>query len=153
MALLFVKSSILIKWLLAIALASALSASMANVAHAVELKVRIDISSQTMSVARKKETLYVWRVSTARRGYRTPIGTYKPIRLERMWYSTKYDNAPMPHSVFFYFGYAIHGTNDLKHLGTPASHGCVRLHPDNARRLYSLIKLYGKSRTTIIVQQ
>lgn len=123
------------------------------VSAAASLTVRIDISKQNMRVSRDRQTLYVWPVSTARAGYRTPVGVYRPVRLERMWYSTKYDNSPMPHSVFFYYGYAIHGTNDLRHLGRPASHGCVRLHPAHARKLFSLIKRYGRSRTTIIVQR
>ena len=120
---------------------------------AASLTVRIDISKQNMRVSRDRKTLYVWPVSTARSGYRTPVGVFRPVRLERMWYSTKYHNSPMPHSVFFYYGYAIHGTNDLRHLGRPASHGCVRLHPNHARKLFSLIKRIGRSRTTIIVQR
>jgi lipoprotein-anchoring transpeptidase ErfK/SrfK len=96
--------------------------------------------------------LHNWIVSTARRGYRTPIGTFRPLRLERVWYSTVYDNAPMPYSVFFHRGYAIHGTIEISKLGRPVSHGCVRLHPDNARMLFELIRRYGRSATTIVVR-
>jgi lipoprotein-anchoring transpeptidase ErfK/SrfK len=96
--------------------------------------------------------LHNWIVSTARRGYRTPIGTFRPLRLERVWYSTVYDNAPMPYSVFFHRGYAIHGTTEISKLGRPVSHGCVRLHPDNARMLFELIRRYGRSATTIVVR-
>ena len=122
-------------------------------AGAASLLVRIDLSEQNMSVSSHQQTRHQWPVSTAREGYRTPVGTFKPVRLERMWYSTKYDNAPMPYAVFFYYGYAIHGTTDLANLGSPASHGCVRLHPANAKTLFDLIKRHGKSATTIIVQR
>lgn len=122
-------------------------------ATAATLDVRIDLSDQSMSVRLHQRPLHYWPVSTARRGYRTPVGVYRPVRLERMWYSTKYHNSPMPHSVFFYFGYAIHGTNEIRNLGRPASHGCVRLHPRNAKMLYNLIKQVGRRKTRIIVQQ
>lgn len=95
---------------------------------------------------------FVWPVSTARRGYVTPVGTYRPQRLEPMWYSRKYDNSPMPHSIFFRGGYAIHGTEAVRRLGTPASHGCVRLLPSNAATLYSLVSA-SRGDTTIIVSR
>ena len=82
---------------------------------------------------------FEWKVSTARKGYVTPTGSYKPTRLEEMWYSRKYDNSPMPHSVFFHGGYAVHATNAIKRLGTPASHGCIRLHPNDAADFYQLV--------------
>lgn len=83
---------------------------------------------------------YQWRVSTARRGYVTPTGTFHPYSLQPMHYSKKYDNAPMPHSIFFSGGYAIHATPHTGNLGRPASHGCVRLSPANAATLYSIVK-------------
>ena len=76
-----------------------------------------------------------WKVSTARSGYYTPRGTFGVTRTAKVYYSRKYDNSPMPNSVFFHGGYAIHGTGYIKNLGRPASHGCVRLHPQNAARL------------------
>jgi len=125
----------------------------ASGAAAAQLNVTIDLSSQSMQVGADNHVLHNWSVSTARPGYRTPIGTFRPNRLERVWYSSIYDNAPMPYSVFFHRGYAIHGTTEISKLGRPASHGCVRLHPDNARTLFELIRSYGKSATTIIVRQ
>ena len=80
---------------------------------------------------------HTWPVSTGRRGYETPGGNYRAKRLEQEWYSTLYDDAPMPHAVFFNGGYAIHGTYDAKRLGRRASHGCVRLAPGNAARLFA----------------
>ena len=95
---------------------------------------------------RGRRLAYVWPVSTARRGYWTPPGNYYVQRMARMWYSRKYDMSPMPHSLFFYGGYAIHGTGAIRQLGRPASHGCVRLHPANARALYQLVGSYGGAR-------
>lgn len=121
--------------------------------QAATLGVSIDISQQTMRVSVAGRVKHVWPVSTARPGYRTPVGTFKPTRLERIWYSTKYDNAPMPHSIFFLGGYAIHGTDDLRNLGRPVSHGCIRLHPANARTLFNLVNQYGQSNTRIAIQR
>lgn len=118
-------------------------------ASAAVLDVSIDLSAQRMTVSQGGFPRYSWAISTARPGYVTPTGSYRPTRLERMWYSRKYDNSPMPHSVFFRGGYAIHGTQYLKSLGRPASHGCVRLHPDNARTLYSLVQQVGAKNTSI----
>lgn len=126
-------------------LASATTASAGIVA-------RIDVSKQTMTVSENGQVVYSWRVSTGRKGYDTPRGSYRPTRMHRMWYSRKYDNSPMPHSVFFRGGYAIHGTNYVKSLGRPASHGCVRLAPGNARAFYNLVRAHGAGNTRIIVQ-
>lgn len=113
------------------------------------LQVHIDISSQTMSVKVHGFPTAYWKVSTARSGYYTPRGTFGVTRTAKVYYSRKYDNSPMPNSVFFHGGYAIHGTGYIKNLGRPASHGCVRLHPQNAARLYSLVQKYGARRTRI----
>ena len=93
------------------------------------LSFNIDRSTQRMSVSVDGMPRYNWRVSTARAGYVTPPGTYHPQMLARRWYSKKYYNSPMPHSIFFYGGFAIHGTYEISQLGGPASHGCVRLDP------------------------
>jgi lipoprotein-anchoring transpeptidase ErfK/SrfK len=113
---------------------------------------RIDISRQTMTVAENGRLIYSWAVSTGRSPYRTPRGSFRPTRMHKMWYSRKYDNSPMPHSIFFYGGYAIHGTDAVGSLGRPASHGCVRLHPSNARTLYNLVLAHGAGNTRIILQ-
>lgn len=120
---------------------------------AASIVARVDLSSQTMTVMKNGFIAYRWKVSTARRGYVTPVGTYRPQRMARMWYSHKYHHSPMPHSIFFRGGYAIHGTNAVRHLGRPASHGCVRLLPENAAILYSLVKDVGPSNTRIVVQR
>jgi lipoprotein-anchoring transpeptidase ErfK/SrfK len=118
---------------------------------AAGLVAQINISSQTMTVSSEGRVIYRWRVSTARRGYVTPRGSWRPVRMQRMWYSRKYDMTPMPYSVFFRGGYAIHGTNAVGHLGRPVSHGCVRLATGNAAQFYSLVQQFGPSDTRIIV--
>jgi lipoprotein-anchoring transpeptidase ErfK/SrfK len=118
---------------------------------AANLEARVDISSQTMTVSKYGRVIYRWKVSTARAGYITPRGTWRPTRLHRMWYSKKYHNSPMPYSVFYHGGYAIHGTGAVKNLGRPASHGCVRLHPSNAAQFYSLVQQIGAGNTRITV--
>ena len=92
---------------------------------------------------------YVWLVSTGRKGYSTPTGMFQPYLLKDMHYSSKYENAPMPNSIFFHGGYAIHATYDLKRLGRPASHGCIRLSPQDAQWLFLLVQEYGKENTFI----
>ena len=92
-----------------------------------------------------------WKVSTARDGYYTPRGTWRPFMLKKMHYSRKYDNSPMPNSIFFLGGYAIHATGYVKHLGRPASHGCISLHPQNAAKLYSLVQKRGMKATRITI--
>lgn len=125
--------------------------AMATTGASAGIIARIDISNQTMTVSEDGSVLYSWSVSTARKGYRTPRGSFRPVRMHRMWYSRKYDNSPMPNSIFFYGGYAIHGTNAVKSLGRPASHGCIRLHPSNAKTLYDLVKAHGPRNTRIIL--
>lgn len=115
------------------------------------LVARIDLSAQRMSVAVDGMPAYDWPVSTARPGYRTPTGSFRPGRMYRRYFSRKYDNSPMPYAIFFRGGYAVHGTGYVRSLGRPASHGCVRLHPANAATLYALVGEIGKGRTRIVV--
>ncbi len=111
----------------------------------------VDISSQTMHVEVNGWSYGNWWVSTARAGYSTPHGAFRVQRLSRVYYSKKYDNSPMPYSVFFYGGNAIHGTTHVGALGHPASHGCVRLAPSNAAALFALVEEYGAARTKIVI--
>ncbi|TIU25432.1 MAG: L,D-transpeptidase, partial [Mesorhizobium sp.] len=95
-----------------------------GVAHAAnQIVARISLSQQTMQVMVDGRPTFAWKVSTGAKGHVTPTGSFKPTRMHQMWYSRKYDNAPMPHSVFFKGGYAVHATNFVKRLGQPASHG------------------------------
>jgi lipoprotein-anchoring transpeptidase ErfK/SrfK len=118
---------------------------------AANLVARIDVGAQTMTVSRDGRVIHRWPVSTARKGFVTPRGSYRPTRMHRMWHSRKYDMSPMPFSIFFRGGYAIHGTNEVRRLGRPASHGCVRLHTANARKLYRLVEQSGRRNTRIVV--
>ena len=115
------------------------------------VRVSTNLSTQTMTVSVNGRVKHRWRVSSGKRGHRTPTGTYRPGRMYREYYSRKYDNSPMPHSIFFRGGYAIHGTGYTRSLGRPASHGCIRLHPSNARKLYNLVRAHGKGNTRISI--
>jgi hypothetical protein len=106
------------------------------------VRIGIDLTSQTMKVEGGGGS-YNWPVSTARSGYVTPHGSYKPYSLQRMHYSRKYHMSPMPYSIFFAGGYAIHGTYSVRQLGRPASHGCIRLSPGNAAKLYHMVQQEG----------
>lgn len=112
------------------------------------VNVRIDIAAQRMTVTTSDGEVHNWAISSGRKGFRSPNGVYRPTRLERSWYSRKYGGA-MPHSVFFRGGYAIHGTTAVGALGRPASHGCIRLHPANAAKLFALVKKHGAGATRI----
>ncbi len=117
------------------------------------LLITINTVSQTMTVEPDGDTLYKWPVSTGAPGYETPSGTYRPFRLEKEHYSKEWDDAPMPYSIFFTGrGHAVHGSYHVKSLGRRASHGCVRLHPDNAAKLFGLVQKTGTSNTRVVVK-
>jgi hypothetical protein len=105
--------------------------------------IDIDIPSQRMLVKTASGDIMTWPISTARKGFVTPPGSYTPYSLQKMHYSRKYQMAPMPHSIFFHEGYAIHGTSAVGQLGRPASHGCIRLAPANAAKLFRIVQLEG----------
>jgi len=114
--------------------------------------ITIDKLAQEMTVTVDGVPRYHWPVSTGRFGYGTPTGTFHPFRLEPTYFSKEFDDAPMPHAIFFTAqGHAIHGTYETGHLGWPVSHGCVRLSPDNATTLYSLVSTEGLKNTTVVV--
>lgn len=132
---------------IALAVASCLTPSAASAG----VHARISKSGQTMDIFVRGVHYYSWPVSTGRGRYATPSGTFRPQRLERRWYSTKYNNAPMHYAVFYSGGYAIHATAEVRHLGRPASHGCVRLAPSHARQFFSLVSSHGAARTRITI--
>ncbi|HSD91908.1 MAG TPA: L,D-transpeptidase [Methyloceanibacter sp.] len=116
------------------------------------LLITIDKATQKMTVSLDGVQRHEWPVSTGQPGYATPAGTYTARSMNKMWYSRQWDNAPMPHAVFFTReGHAIHGTTEVKHLGNPASHGCVRLAPKNAETLYGLVAGTGLENTQIVL--
>jgi lipoprotein-anchoring transpeptidase ErfK/SrfK len=110
----------------------------------VSLLLNIDKSRQAMTVSLDGVIKYEWPVSTGKPGYSTPSGTYTATSMNEIWYSKEWDNAPMPHSIFFMKdGHAIHGSLEVKHLGKPVSHGCVSISPENAATLYELVAKNG----------
>ena len=122
-----------------------------SIAEAGTVTARISLSSQTMTVTHNGVVKYKWKVSTARRGYVTPTGSWRAYWASRHHRSRKYDNAPMPYAIFFKGGYAVHATFDVKRLGRPASHGCIRLHPSNAATFFSLAQKYGLRNTRVVI--
>lgn len=131
--------------------ASCLVALATGVAQA-RVDIYIDKSSQRMTVSVDGVKRYTWKVSTGKLGYATPSGTFRPFRMEPDHYSKEWDDAPMPHSIFFtYQGHAIHGSPYTGRLGRPVSHGCVRLAPGNAAKLYSLVAREGMGNTRVTI--
>lgn len=114
--------------------------------------VTIDKSAQQMTVAVDGVPRWRWPVSTGRPGYDTPSGSFKAFRMEADHYSKEWDDAPMPYSIFFTkAGHAIHGYLDTRRIGSPASHGCIRLNPENAAKLYALVEEQGVLNTTVVL--
>jgi len=114
--------------------------------------IAIDKTTQKMSVFIEGTKKYDWRVSTGRRGYSTPSGTYTATSMNEVWYSKEWDNAPMPHAIFFMMdGHAIHGSYEVRNLGKPVSHGCVRIAPQNATLLYALVGKKGLKNTQVVL--
>jgi len=107
------------------------------------VRVDIDLTSQTMHVRSGSGAEYVWPISSGKPGHLTPRGVFHPRALYTMVHSAKYNNAPMPHSIFFHGQYAIHGANAVGALGRPASHGCVRLSPAAAATLFAMVQREG----------
>jgi L,D-transpeptidase-like protein len=123
----------------------------ASVARA-EVLIRVDKSAQIMTVTVDGSQRYAWPVSTGVSGHDTPSGDFKPFRMEAEHFSQEWDDAPMPHSIFFtQQGHAIHGSSHTKNLGRPASHGCVRLEPKNASILFALVKREHMSNTRVVL--
>lgn len=139
------------KFLIAAGVAFAMIVTAGTSAFAARLIAQVDISTQTMTVKKDGRVLHRWKVSTGKQGFATPTGTYGTKRMHTMWYSRKYDMSPMPYSIFFRGGYAIHGTNYVKSLGRPASHGCVRLQTANAKTLFDLTRQVGPKNMKVVI--
>ena len=132
-------------------MATTLALSLASIARA-NILISIDKTTQHMSISVDGTPRYEWPVSTGRAGYDTPNGTFKVNRMDADHFSQEWDNAPMPHAMFFDMsGHAVHGFFDVKHLGLAVSHGCVRLSPDHASTLFDLVKAEGMGNTTVVV--
>lgn len=143
----------MLRLLVAFALLGVLLVSAPVDAVAARLIAKVDLSSQTMTVVHRGQVKYRWKVSTARRGKVTPVGTWRAKWLSRHHRSSRYNNAPMPYSIFYNGNYAIHGTNQVKRLGRPASAGCIRLHPSNAAILFRLVQREGLKNMKVMVRR
>jgi len=104
---------------------------------------KVNLSTQRMHVYENGRHKFTWKISSGRAGYRTPTGSYGIHRMHKRYFSKKYHGAPMPYAMFFRGGYAVHGTGSIKRLGRTASHGCIRLHPTNAAKLFSMVRKRG----------
>ena len=133
-------------------LLAAIAAVWAGAAAATPLVVEVDVSDQVMVVYQQGEAIHQWPVSTARPGKVTPRGIYAPEWLSRNHRSSLYNGAPMPFSIFYDGNFAIHGTDQVARLGQPASAGCVRLSPDNARVLFEHVSRHGLDSLTIAIR-
>lgn len=120
-------------------------------ALAERVVAHVSIADQEMKVYHEGRLLFTWQVSTAKPGKITPTGTYAPEFLSRNHRSRRYNNAPMPFAIFYDGHYAIHGTDQIKNLGAPASRGCVRLHPDNAKILFEMVKAEGMENMRVVI--
>lgn len=118
---------------------------------AASVLINIDKTTQRMSVIVDGSVVKDFVVSTGRAGYGTPNGAYRAQWLARSWFSKKYYNSPMPYSIFFHEGFAIHGSYAISQLGGPASHGCIRLRPSNAAELFALVQREGVANTQIVI--
>jgi hypothetical protein len=115
-----------------------------------KISIVVDKNAQLMTVAVDGVERYQWPVSTGIPSRETPNGSFKTFRMEEDHYSKEFDDAPMPHSIFFTkIGHAIHGTDSEGRLGSPASHGCVRLSKANAATLYAMVEKDGVLNTTV----
>ena len=116
-----------------------------------KVSARVDLSKQRMIVSENGVVTNTWKISSGKRNHITPNGSFKPTWVKKMHYSKQYDNAPMPYTVFFHKGYAVHGTGATWRLGSPASHGCVRLKTSNAKKFYDIVKKHGQKNVSIKV--
>lgn len=135
----------------AIILAALAASLFIPAAQAATVIARVDKSAQTMTVYHHGEVIGRWAVSTARPGKVTPTGSWSAKSLSRHHRSSRYDNAPMPFSIFYNGHFAIHGTNQVKKLGRPASSGCIRLHSRNAAKLFGLVQSEGLRNMRVVV--
>ena len=123
---------------------------LATGAAQAKVAIIVDKNTQLMTVAVDGVERYRWPVSTGLPSYETPNGSFQAFRMEEDHYSKEFDDAPMPHAIFFTkIGHAIHGTDSVNRLGSPASHGCVRLSRANAATLYALVQEQGVLNTTV----
>jgi lipoprotein-anchoring transpeptidase ErfK/SrfK len=126
------------------------------------LYVEIDKSRQQLYLYLMGELKDSFAVSTGKgKKYETPNMDLQPRGPVLTKYTSKkfpggnyMKLGNMPYAVFLRGGYAIHGTTpgNFAKLGTRASHGCIRVHPDNAKVLNSLVKTVGLQQTWVRIK-
>lgn len=141
------------KVIASLSVAAVIAAFQPSTALAAKVVATVNLSSQTMTVTHGGVVKYRWPVSTARKGKVTPTGAWTAKWLSRNHRSSRYNNAPMPYSIFYTGNYAVHGTNQVSRLGRPASAGCIRLHPSNAAVLFSMAQREGLRNMKIVVRR
>jgi lipoprotein-anchoring transpeptidase ErfK/SrfK len=142
----------LCRHILRISFVAAAALVISALAAAADVLIAINKSAQRMTVAVDGALRWTWPVSTGRGGYETPSGSYTAFRMEKEHFSKEWDDAPMPNSIFFTKrGHAIHGSYQTNRLGRAVSHGCVRLHPANAAKLYALVESRGVTTAKVVV--
>lgn len=138
--------------LICLSVACGLLATNVAPSSAATLVAKVSLSTQTMTVIHKGKEKYHWKVSTARAGKVTPVGSWTAKQLKRYHWSSRYGRAAMPYSIFYSGNFAVHGTNSVSKLGAPASAGCIRLSRSNAATLFSMAKSAGLKNTLIVVE-
>ena len=125
----------------------------AGQAAQAKVDITVDQNTQMMTVAVDGVQRYYWPVSTGIPSRATPDGNFRAFRMEADHFSKEFDDAPMPHSIFFTKqGHAIHGTLDARRLGSAVSHGCVRLSTAHAAKLYVLVEQQGLGATQVVIR-
>jgi lipoprotein-anchoring transpeptidase ErfK/SrfK len=139
--------------LICLSIACGLLAASAGPSSAATLIAKVSLSTQTMTVIHHGKTKYEWKVSTARAGKVTPVGSWTAKQLKRYHWSSRYGRAAMPYSIFYSGNFAVHGTNSVSKLGAPASAGCIRLSLGHAATLFAMARSAGLRNTLIVVEQ
>lgn len=123
---------------------------------------RINIAEQQLYLYKDGNLLKTFQVTTGNSTHKTPTMNRRPSGpMFEIYTSKKYPGGDymglgnMPYVVFIKGGYAIHGTTEgnIKLLGNRVSHGCIRLHPDNAKVFYDLIIEVGIKNTWVTVEK
>jgi hypothetical protein len=120
--------------------------------NACKVWADVDKGAQRLYLYIDGALTYTWKTSTGRAGYTTPDMDQHPNGpVYDRYTSTKYPDGDynglgnMPYAVFVRGGYAIHGTTrgNWSKLGQVASHGCIRVHPDNGQIFNQLVRKNG----------
>ena len=105
-------------------------------ASAGEERVVVSLGEQLAYLYRGNTLVAVASISTGTKKHPTPPGIFNVLEKKTMHRSRKYDNAPMPFMQRIdRFGIALHAGHNPGH---PASHGCIRLPSEFAKKLFAV---------------